>query len=61
MTTSFVIRVVNNKYIHTPQGVFEINYFFQSGINGSYGENVSSVTIKPRIKKSSRPRIHKNP
>jgi len=42
---------VTNKYMHTPQGVFEMKYFFHSGISSSYGENVSSVTIKQRIRK----------
>ena len=51
MHESTVSRVVNNKYIHTPQGVFEMKYFFHSGIHSSYGESVSSVTIKQRIKK----------
>ena len=51
MHESTVSRVVNNKYMHTPQGVYEMKYFFHSGISSSYGENVSSVTIKQRIKK----------
>ncbi|MBL8142613.1 MAG: RNA polymerase factor sigma-54 [Acidobacteria bacterium] len=51
MHESTVSRVVNNKYMHTPQGVFEMKYFFHSGISSSYGESVSSVTIKQRIKK----------
>jgi RNA polymerase sigma-54 factor len=51
MHESTVSRVVNNKYMHTPQGVYEMKYFFHSGINSSYGESVSSVTIKQRIKK----------
>src|SRR6185295_16071994 len=51
MHESTVSRVVNNKYMHTPQGVFEMKYFFHSGINSSFGESVSSVTIKQRIKK----------
>jgi RNA polymerase sigma-54 factor len=51
MHESTVSRVVNNKYMHTPQGVYEMKYFFHSGINSSYGEAVSSVTIKQRIKK----------
>jgi RNA polymerase sigma-54 factor len=37
--------------MHTPQGVFELKYFFHSGISSSYGEAVSSVTIKQRIRK----------
>jgi RNA polymerase sigma-54 factor len=51
MHESTVSRVVTNKYMHTPQGVFEMKYFFHSGISSSYGEAVSSVTIKNRIRK----------
>ena len=51
MHESTVSRVVNNKYMHTPQGVFEMKFFFHSGIHSSYGESVSSVTIKQRIRK----------
>ncbi|MCC6162540.1 MAG: RNA polymerase factor sigma-54 [Acidobacteria bacterium] len=51
MHESTVSRVVNNKYMHTPQGVFEMKYFFHSGISSSFGESVSSVTIKQRIRK----------
>jgi RNA polymerase sigma-54 factor len=51
MHESTVSRVVNNKYMHTPQGVYEMKFFFHSGINSSYGESVSSVTIKQRIRK----------
>ncbi|MEO2198095.1 MAG: RNA polymerase sigma-54 factor, partial [bacterium] len=51
MHESTVSRVVNNKYMHTPQGVFEMKYFFHSGISSMYGESISSVTIKQRIRK----------
>ncbi len=51
MHESTVSRVVTNKYMHTPQGVFEMKYFFHSGISSSYGDAVSSVTIKQRIRK----------
>jgi RNA polymerase sigma-54 factor len=51
MHESTVSRVVNNKYMHTPQGVFEMKFFFHSGISSSYGDSVSSVTIKQRIRK----------
>jgi RNA polymerase sigma-54 factor len=51
MHESTVSRVVNNKYVHTPQGVYELKFFFHSGISSAYGESVSSVTIKQRIKK----------
>jgi RNA polymerase sigma-54 factor len=51
MHESTVSRVVNNKYMHTPQGVYEMKFFFHSGISSSFGESVSSVTIKQRIRK----------
>ena len=51
MHESTVSRVVTNKYMHTPQGVFELKYFFHSGIASQFGEAVSSVTIKQRIRK----------
>ena len=51
MHESTVSRVVNNKYMHTPQGVFEMKYFFHSGIRSAHGQSVSSVTIKQRIRK----------
>jgi RNA polymerase sigma-54 factor len=51
MHESTVSRVVTNKYMHTPQGVFEMKFFFHSGISSSYGDQVSSVTIKQRIRK----------
>src|SRR5947208_7459662 len=52
MHESTVSRVVTNKYMHTPQGVVEMKYFFHSGISSWYGESVSSVTIKQRMRKN---------
>jgi RNA polymerase sigma-54 factor len=51
MHESTVSRVVTNKYMHTPQGVYEMKFFFHSGISSSYGDAVSSVAIKQRIRK----------
>ena len=51
MHESTVSRVVTNKYMHTPQGVFEMKYFFHSGISSAYGEQVSTVKVKERIRK----------
>jgi RNA polymerase sigma-54 factor len=48
---STVGRVVANKYILTPQGVFPLKYFFHKALPGSYGEEVSSLRIKEKIKK----------
>jgi RNA polymerase sigma-54 factor len=51
MHESTVSRVVANKYMHTPRGVYEMRFFFHSGITSTMGESVSSVTIKDRIRK----------
>jgi RNA polymerase sigma-54 factor len=51
MHESTVSRVVANKYMHTPRGVFELRFFFHSGITSNVGEAVSSVTIKDKIRK----------
>jgi RNA polymerase sigma-54 factor len=51
MHESTVSRVVANKYMHTPRGVYELRFFFHSGITSTMGEAVSSVTIKDRIRK----------
>jgi len=37
--------------MHTPQGIFELKYFFHSGIDSLIGDTASSVTVKERIKK----------
>ncbi|HKC13777.1 MAG TPA: RNA polymerase factor sigma-54, partial [Vicinamibacteria bacterium] len=51
MHESTVSRVVANKYMHTPRGVYELRFFFHSGITSTMGEAISSVTIKDRIRK----------
>jgi RNA polymerase sigma-54 factor len=52
MHESTVSRVVNNKYMHTHRGLYEMRFFFHSGIASTQGgENVSSLTVKERIKK----------
>jgi RNA polymerase sigma-54 factor len=52
MHESTVSRVVNNKYMHTHRGLFELRFFFHSGIMSTDGgENVSSLTVKDRIKR----------
>ena len=51
MHESTVSRVVNHKYMHTPRGLFEMKFFFHSGISTTQGEDVSSLTVKERIKK----------
>jgi RNA polymerase sigma-54 factor len=48
---STVGRVVANKYIMTPRGVFSLKYFFHKSLSGDFGEEISSLRIKERIKK----------
>ncbi len=61
MHESTVSRIVTNKYINTPQGVFEMKYFFHSGIASSYGDSVSSIAVKERMKKIIEDENPKNP
>jgi RNA polymerase sigma-54 factor len=49
MHESTVSRVTTNKYIETPQGLFELKFFFHSGIQSGDGEMVSSVSVKKMI------------
>jgi len=49
MHESTVSRVVSNKYMHTPRGLFPLKYFFHSGIDRDYGEDISSLTVKRKI------------
>jgi RNA polymerase sigma-54 factor len=51
MHESTVSRVTTNKYMYTEQGIFELKYFFHSGIEVYGGEAMSSLTVKDRIKK----------
>ena len=52
MHESTVSRATANKYVHTPQGLFELKYFFQSGIasRGGNGEDVASESVKEKIR-----------
>jgi RNA polymerase sigma-54 factor len=49
MHESTVSRVTTNKYVHTPQGIFELKYFFNSSIRRLEGEAVASESVKDRI------------
>jgi RNA polymerase sigma-54 factor len=50
MHESTVSRVTTNKYIHTPQGIFELKYFFNSGINRIEGDDIASESVKSKMK-----------
>ena len=47
---STVSRAINGKYMQSPRGVFEIRYFFSSGVQGSSGDDISSNSVKAFIK-----------
>jgi RNA polymerase sigma-54 factor len=49
MHESTVSRVVSNKYMHTQRGLFPMKFFFHSGIDREYGDNISSLTVKRKI------------
>lgn len=51
MHESTVSRVTANKYIHTPQGLFEFKYFFHRGVPRSDGESVSSLQVKELVRR----------
>jgi RNA polymerase sigma-54 factor len=48
---STVSRAVASKYVHTPQGVFELRYFFSESVQGPEGGNTSLLILKRRVKK----------
>ena len=50
MHESTVSRVTSNKYAHTPQGIYELKYFFSTAVATSNGDTVASETIRNRIR-----------
>ena len=51
MHESTISRVTSNKYVHTPQGTFELKYFFNSSIErNDGGDSLSSASIKARLR-----------
>lgn len=48
---STVSRAVANKYAHTPQGVFELRYFFSEAVQGSAGSSTPLLLLKRKVKK----------
>jgi RNA polymerase sigma-54 factor len=50
MHESTVSRITTNKYIDTPQGLFELKFFFHSGIKSYMGNSMSSIRVKNMIK-----------
>ncbi len=50
MHESTISRVTTNKYAFTPQGIFELKYFFNSSINRVYGNAIASASVQDKIK-----------
>ena len=50
MHESTISRVTSNKYAYTPQGIFELKYFFNSSINRVHGEAIASAAVLQKIK-----------
>lgn len=47
---SSISRITTNKYVGTPHGIFELKYFFNSGLTSSDGSQVGSESVKARIR-----------
>jgi RNA polymerase sigma-54 factor len=50
MHESTISRVTTNKYVYTPQGIYELKYFFNSSLPGANGESVASESVKEKIR-----------
>ena len=51
MHESTISRVTTNKYAHTPQGIFELKFFFNSSIKRVHGEAIASASVQDKIRK----------
>jgi RNA polymerase sigma-54 factor len=51
MHESTISRVVTNKYMQTPRGIFELKFFFSSGINKTGGDTIASKSVKESIRR----------
>jgi RNA polymerase sigma-54 factor len=61
MHESTVSRVTTSKYVHTPQGIFELKYFFNSSIARTSGDDIASEAVKNHIKQLVSTEDAKNP
>jgi RNA polymerase sigma-54 factor len=50
MHESTISRVTTNKYAYTPQGIFELKYFFNSSISRIHGDDIASASVQDKIK-----------
>jgi len=61
MHESTISRVTSNKFVHTPQGIFELKYFFSSTIQKTNGDGIASESVKEKIKILVRAEDESNP
>jgi RNA polymerase sigma-54 factor len=61
MHESTISRVVTNKYMHSPRGIFELKYFFSSRIQKTSGDTVASKSVKEEIRKIVSAEDHRKP
>lgn len=61
MHESTISRVTTSKYIHTPQGVLDLKYFFNSGINLGLGDQIASESVKEKIRQLVQAENPENP
>jgi RNA polymerase sigma-54 factor len=50
MHESTISRVTTNKYVHTPRGIFELKYFFNSSIQRVQGDAIASASVQEKIR-----------
>jgi RNA polymerase sigma-54 factor len=50
MHESTISRVTTNKYAYTPQGIFELKYFFNSSIKRGHGDTIASASVQEKIR-----------
>ena len=61
LSESTISRVVTNKYVHTPQGLYELKFFFNSSIPKADGEAVASQSVKEQIRRLIQKEDPRNP
>ena len=50
MHESTISRVTTNKYVHTPRGIFELKFFFNSSIQRIHGDAIASASVQEKIR-----------
>ena len=61
MHESTISRVTTQKYVYTPQGVFDLKFFFNSGINMQLGDQIASESVNGKIRQLLRSENPQNP